>query len=73
MTLACELWASMLLGLRLKVVFTRFGLTQVGSGKHQLEVPMAAVDALYAKVDTSVELHNRDFNPLHWKDFFALK
>ncbi|XP_026191284.1 uncharacterized protein LOC34623302 [Cyclospora cayetanensis] len=46
---------------------------QVGSGKHQLELPQASVDALYSKINTTDAYHNKDFQPLPWKDFFSMK
>ncbi|PHJ15161.1 hypothetical protein CSUI_011030 [Cystoisospora suis] len=46
---------------------------EVGASRHQLEIPLAAVEKIYDKVDPKVEYHNRDFNPMKWKDFMQLK
>lgn len=46
---------------------------EVGASRHQLEIPLAAVEKIYDKVDTKVEYHNKDYNPMYWRDFMQLK
>jgi len=50
-----------------------FQRIQVGSTKHQVELPLSLVEKIYGSVDESISYHNGDYNPLKWKEFVALK
>lgn len=46
---------------------------EVGASKKQLELPVAAVDEIYSKIDETRSYHNEDYNPMKWSDFAKLK
>ncbi|PFH38361.1 hypothetical protein BESB_007020 [Besnoitia besnoiti] len=46
---------------------------EVGAARHQMEIPVNAINKIYDGVDPNLEYHNKDYNAMKWKDFMKLK